>query len=76
MAWVTMISKTGDTIKVPQGVYNNMYKGNEFYSILESEPSPKIKEEKREEVVKDEPIQKSESNEDKFVRKSPKKTVS
>ncbi len=80
MAWITMISKTGSKISVPESVYENMYKENEFYSVLEeSKPSPKIKEEKQqEEVVKDEhaEIPKPVGDETKPVRKSPAKTVS
>lgn len=78
MAWVTMISKAGTKLQVPEEVYKNMFKGNESYSILEeSKPSPKLEEKKQEEVVVNEPtIQKPARPEGQSDRKSTKKTIS
>jgi hypothetical protein len=75
MAWVTMIGKGGTKITIPKPVYENMYMWNEAYSLLEPEPIPDI-EELHEEVVENEPIQESNIDENKVVRKSTKKTVS
>lgn len=74
MAWVKMKNRNGVVLDIPESVYESMFKGNGAYSLLEEpKPSPKF-EKKQEEVVKDEQIRKSESNEDNSDRKSSKKT--
>ena len=76
MAWVTMVSKAGTKIKIPEPVYNNMYSWNESYSLFEEpKPTPKF-EELTKEVVDDEQIHDTQGDEVKSVRKSTKKTIS
>lgn len=73
MAWVKMKNKNGFVLDVPESVYESMFKGNGAYSLLEEpKPSPKF-EKKQEEVVKDEPISRPKSDEDKSNRKGSKK---
>ena len=75
MAWVKVQTKTGNILTMPETVYESMYKGNEFYSLLqEPKPSPKFENKKQEEVV-DNGVQKPKFNEDSNFGKSTKKTV-
>lgn len=76
MAWVKMKNRNGFVLDVPESVYESMFKGNGAYSLLEEpKPSPKF-EKKQEEIVKDEQIQQSKSDEGYATRKSTKKAVS
>lgn len=76
MAWVKMKNGNGFVLDVPESVYESMFKGNGAYSLLEEpKPSPKF-EKKQEEIVKDEQIQQSKSDEGYATRKSTKKAVS
>ena len=74
MAWVKVITKTGNILTMPQTVYEGMYKENSFYSLF-SEPKPFSKpEQKNEGVIEDGELQNNNSNETKPSGKSTKKT--
>ena len=73
MAWVKVISKTGNILTMPEKVYEGMYKENEFYSLLKQpEPSPEIKTEKQEGDVDDGKVQDNKNNARQVAGKSTK----
>ena len=51
MAWVKMKNKFGGITLIPEPVYNNMFKGEDAFSLVEDQPKPTPKLEKTEEVV-------------------------
>lgn len=76
MAWVKMISKGGIVLSVPESVYEDAFKHNEAYSLVE-EPKPfsKPKEQKIEKgEVEDGKVQVDKNDADKYTGKGPKKT--
>lgn len=74
MAWIKLKDRTGNTFKVPEGVYNALYKGRASYCLAEeSKPSPNIEEKIVKKEIKTDGIQKPKVDEGNPVRKSPKK---
>lgn len=77
MAWVKMKNKFGGICLIPEPVYNNMFKGQDAFSLVDDQPEPAPKsEEKIMEVASDDTIIR-ESRPSKTLgdRKSTKKAV-
>lgn len=76
MAWVKMKNKFGSIVEIPEPVYENMFKGNNAYSLVEdNQPKPTPKTEIKQEVVKDEQIQEPRLDENNNNRKGTKKNI-
>lgn len=81
MAWIKVKLKEQSIIEMPETVYNNMFKGNEAFVVIEekydeateekSEPIPTNKEEKKEKV--EDVLQEPKLNEKSDNRKNTKK---
>ena len=77
MAWIKFKNVKGEVYSVPESVYNSMFAGNDGFTLMqESKPAPKITDEKKEDVKKDEQIQQLNGDENNIARKSTKKVNS
>lgn len=74
MAWIKVRLKGKAIIDMPETVYENMFKGNEAFEVIEEKSEPKPTNiEKKEEIVED-VIQEPKLNEGQNTRKNTKKT--
>ena len=73
MAWIKVKLKEQAVIEMPETVYNNMFKGNEAFEVIEekSEPIPTNEKEKKEKV--EDVLQEPKLNEKSDNRKNTKK---
>lgn len=75
MAWVKIKNTYGDVVEIPEPVYENMFKSNKAYSIVEGPKPIPEKINKVEEIVDNEQIQQLKSNESNTTRKGSKKVI-
>lgn len=73
MAWIKMKDAFGREFTVTKPVYDNYYKHSGYTLVQESKPAPLKK--PKEDVVENEQVQKTISNEGSSTRKSTKKAT-